>query len=114
MYPGSSIGPRTQRSPPDRVLGLAATLGRCGFGPRSGSLLLLPVGTEEEEEDEEEEEEEELDCKVPAGSPVPRRRGGGLKEAAYCRGPSPSAPCLGLDPLGFAIAAGAPAGCSWG
>ena len=95
---------------------MAATLGRCGFGPRSGFLLLLLAGTEEEEEeeDEEEEEEEELDCKAPAGSPGSRRRGGGLKEAAYCRGPSPSAPCPGLDPSGSAIAAGAPAGCSWG
>ena len=97
---------------------MVATLGRCGFGPRSGSLLLLPEGTEEEveeeEEDEEEEEEEELDCKVAAGSPGSRRRGGGLKEAAYCRGPSPSVPCPGLDPSGSAIAAGVPAGCSWG
>ena len=77
---------------------------------------MFPLGTleEEEEEDEEEEEEEEVGWRVPAGLPGSRRIGGGLKEAAYCRGPSPCAPCPGSGPLGSAIAAGAPAGCSWG
>ena len=108
MCPEGSIGPRTQRSPPDLVLDLVPSWGRGVSGPRMVCVLRWPGGTREEEE------EEEAGWVWSAVHSAVPRIGGGLKEAAYCRGPSPAFPCLVSDPLGSAIASGVLGSCSWG